>query len=62
LRTVAEGVEDTLQWHALADLGCDEVQGFLVSRPLEPDAVQALLADPRKLRSALQAFDTADID
>ncbi len=34
LRTVAEGIEDVRSFKFVADLGCDEVQGFLVSRPL----------------------------
>lgn len=46
LRTVAEGVEDTLQWQALAGLGCDEVQGYLVGRPMPAEAIEALLAAP----------------
>jgi len=46
LRTVAEGVEDMTQWEALAGLGCDEVQGFLVSRPVESDRIEAMLREP----------------
>jgi diguanylate cyclase (GGDEF)-like protein/PAS domain S-box-containing protein len=34
LRVVAEGVEDALTKQLLAELGCDEVQGFHFSRPL----------------------------
>jgi diguanylate cyclase (GGDEF)-like protein/PAS domain S-box-containing protein len=34
LRVVAEGVEDALTKELLAALGCDEVQGFHLSRPL----------------------------
>jgi diguanylate cyclase (GGDEF)-like protein len=33
LTTVGEGVEDALTLRLLAQLGCDEVQGFYVSRP-----------------------------
>jgi len=38
LRVVAEGVEtnDQLEW--LADHGCDEVQGYLMARPMPFDA------------------------
>lgn len=35
-KVVAEGVEDGEAWERLAVLGCDEVQGFHVSRPLPP--------------------------
>ena len=34
LQVVAEGVEDQNTWDALVTLGCDLVQGYLVSRPL----------------------------
>jgi EAL domain-containing protein (putative c-di-GMP-specific phosphodiesterase class I) len=34
LRVVAEGVEDDATQQLLAKLGCDEAQGFLISRPL----------------------------
>lgn len=34
LTTVAEGVEDCEAWDILRAFGCDQVQGFLVSRPL----------------------------
>jgi len=34
LMVVAEGVENQVIWDLLADLGCDVVQGYYVSRPL----------------------------
>ncbi|MCW2726091.1 MAG: hypothetical protein JWN35_3012 [Frankiales bacterium] len=43
LRTVAEGVETAEQLDVLRELGCHEAQGFLLGRPGEPDAIQALL-------------------
>ncbi len=47
LWVVAEGVESESQRLALAELGCDAIQGYLVSRPLPPDAFAAwLLAHP----------------
>ncbi|HUQ29058.1 MAG TPA: EAL domain-containing protein [Usitatibacter sp.] len=44
LRVVAEGVETSAQLTYLRDNGCDEVQGFLFSAPLNAKAAQALIA------------------
>jgi EAL domain-containing protein (putative c-di-GMP-specific phosphodiesterase class I) len=40
---VAEGVEHTGQLSLLQQLGCDEVQGYLVSRPLPPLEIRQFL-------------------
>ncbi|MBW2277129.1 MAG: EAL domain-containing protein [Deltaproteobacteria bacterium] len=42
LRVIAEGIERTEQLQYLAELGCDEVQGFLFSRPVPPLAIGRL--------------------
>ena len=34
LKVVAEGVELIASWDALGRLGCDLIQGYLVSKPL----------------------------
>jgi EAL domain-containing protein (putative c-di-GMP-specific phosphodiesterase class I) len=44
LRVVAEGVETSSVLAALADLGCDAVQGFLLGRPTPASAVWPLLS------------------
>jgi diguanylate cyclase (GGDEF)-like protein/PAS domain S-box-containing protein len=44
LQVVAEGVEDQATWDALATLGCDLVQGYLISRPLPAVALQEWLS------------------
>ncbi len=45
LRVVAEGVETEAVWHLLAQLGCDQGQGFFMSRPIPvaqlPDWIRA---------------------
>ena len=46
LRSIAEGIETPEQFAFLAELGCDEGQGYLMSRPVTPDAIAALLARP----------------
>jgi diguanylate cyclase (GGDEF)-like protein len=37
LRVVAEGVEDIATFDKLAEFGCDEAQGFYISRPMPAD-------------------------
>jgi len=44
LETTAEGVETHAQRRMLRSLGCDEMQGFLVARPMAGDEVAAFLA------------------
>jgi EAL domain-containing protein (putative c-di-GMP-specific phosphodiesterase class I) len=44
LLTVAEGIETSEQSRHVAALGCDLAQGYLFSRPIEADAVSALVA------------------
>ncbi|WP_127475983.1 putative bifunctional diguanylate cyclase/phosphodiesterase [Sulfurivermis fontis] len=43
MEVIAEGVETEAQRRLLAELGCDLVQGFLYSRPVEPEAFTRLL-------------------
>ncbi|MDP8991823.1 MAG: EAL domain-containing protein [Actinomycetota bacterium] len=43
--TVAEGVETVEQLACLRDHGCHEVQGYLLSPPLPPAELEALVAD-----------------
>ncbi|MEZ4599647.1 MAG: EAL domain-containing protein [Syntrophotaleaceae bacterium] len=44
LRTVAEGVETRSQVELLQRLQCEEMQGYLFSRPLPPEELEKLLA------------------
>ena len=43
LAVTAEGVESEAQRAFLRELGCDEIQGYLISRPLPPEAFDAFL-------------------
>ena len=39
LQVVAEGVEDAAAWNMLRSLGCDDAQGYFMSRPLDARAL-----------------------
>ncbi len=57
LRTVAEGVEEEEQWKLLAELGCDNVQGYLTGRPqnavdLTAELSAALATEGEAIRTA----------
>jgi EAL domain-containing protein (putative c-di-GMP-specific phosphodiesterase class I) len=40
LNVIAEGVATRRQWQFLAESGCREMQGYLVSRPIPADAFE----------------------
>lgn len=44
LRVVAEGLENEAVWHLLAQLGCDQAQGYFMSRPLPVAQIPAWIA------------------
>ena len=47
LPVIAEGVETEAQERLLRELRCDEMQGYLVSRPVPAEEFAALLVTPR---------------
>jgi diguanylate cyclase (GGDEF)-like protein len=47
LRTVAEGIEHRDQEKLLTELGCDIGQGFLLARPLQPEAITRMIHSSR---------------
>jgi diguanylate cyclase (GGDEF)-like protein len=66
LQVVAEGVETEDQFDMLRELGCDQFQGFLFSRPVPADSIQRLLfvdpagdSDEGRLASDLSALTSA---
>ena len=49
LLVIAEGVESEGQLRFLRENGCDEIQGYIYARPLDPEALRTLLASSPKL-------------
>ncbi len=47
LQVVAEGVETAEQLRVLADVGCNEIQGYLFSEPLTTEDFESLLRRPQ---------------
>ncbi|TAK90807.1 MAG: EAL domain-containing protein [Burkholderiaceae bacterium] len=45
LNVIAEGIETQQQWEFLFEQGCQEMQGFLISKPLPADAFTQFVAD-----------------
>ncbi len=43
--TIAEGVEDEVQFDILKDIGCDNIQGYYMGRPMVSEKIEKLLAE-----------------
>lgn len=59
---VAEGIETAQQQQLLTELGCDELQGFLLARPMEGDALLMWALNDRQHRMAFAAEVFAPAD
>ena len=46
MKVVAEGIEDHTQLEQLGEYGVDEIQGYLLSKPVDAQALEAILRNP----------------
>lgn len=58
MRVLAEGVETEAQMRFMARYGCDQVQGYLTSRPVSPEVVETMVMERRDLRPPGQAANS----
>lgn len=42
IKIIAEGVETLEQLEQLSKMGCDKIQGYLISKPVEPKELEKL--------------------
>jgi predicted signal transduction protein with EAL and GGDEF domain len=52
-KQLAEGVEQEAQLAFLREHHCDGVQGYLLGRPMPPERVREVMAEPDALPAAL---------
>lgn len=59
LSVIAEGVETQAHLDYLQRHGCDEIQGYYISRPVAPEALARLLQQEKELTCSLNNFAMA---
>ncbi|MGC3981479.1 MAG: EAL domain-containing protein [Steroidobacteraceae bacterium] len=62
LKVVAEGVEDESGLKMLRDLGCDQAQGYFISKPVPAATLEAWLINRQKLADAAQSKAVSGFD
>lgn len=60
LHVIAEGVETEAQCAFMCVNQCDEIQGYFFSKPIAPDAMQAMLEQAPQLPANLRCFTALD--
>ena len=58
LKVIAEGVETEAQCEIMRTSGCDEIQGYFFSKPVDTQAIEALLDEGRHLPPHLLRLQT----
>jgi EAL domain-containing protein (putative c-di-GMP-specific phosphodiesterase class I)/CheY-like chemotaxis protein len=53
MKTVAEGVEDLLDWNFLRECGCDVAQGYFIGRPMTPAELPGWITEWENRRPTL---------
>jgi diguanylate cyclase (GGDEF)-like protein len=61
LRVVAEGVEDEIAWRELSSLGCDLVQGYVLTRPLAEAEMNVWLANHAEVAPPVAPETAGDV-
>jgi EAL domain-containing protein (putative c-di-GMP-specific phosphodiesterase class I) len=61
MTTVAEGVETDAQVNQLTRMGCDQIQGFYFSKPVNPEAALALLDLPNQMSRSFAALQSLTV-
>ncbi len=57
LNVISEGIETLAQMKFLRSINCQQMQGYLYSKPLSPDATEAFLRNPPEMLSRITATD-----
>ena len=61
MTVVCEGIEEVEQLRFLQDNHCDQVQGNLLSLPLQYQEATKLLADPRRIRRLVTEYKVSEL-
>lgn len=62
LHLMAEGIENQHQMKTLQELGCEEMQGYLFSKPLPADEVELLLFDSDRWGTPCVTADVGELN
>ncbi|MHB1947676.1 MAG: putative bifunctional diguanylate cyclase/phosphodiesterase [Gammaproteobacteria bacterium] len=59
MKVIAEGVETTAQYNFLKEHGCNEVQGFLISKPLPVEEITTFLQNTNSVTQILKHIQSS---